>query len=101
MEYGEHVTSFSFLTDVLSDDYLALSRCDLFDRAAKTLPCKLEFYEVGRSRDVQGIVQKSPTLSIRTPAGLGSLTHDTSLGVDSISGGHMHVSFTGRTSRLS
>ena len=99
MEYGQHVASFSFLSDVLSDDYLALSRCDLYDRAAKTLPCKLEFYGVDRRRnEAQSIASKSPTLTIRTPAGMGNLNHDTSLGVKPVEGGFFHGSFVGMTS---
>jgi hypothetical protein len=46
MDYGPHVTSFTFLTDVLGDDYLSLARCDNFNSRSAVKPCKLEFHEV-------------------------------------------------------
>ena len=99
VEYGPHVTSFGFLMDVLGDDYLHVTRCDNFARNSE--PCAIEFFEVPRSRGFMSIDSGDPGTKIRVPTGVASAVHDTSLGVDSISGGHMHVSFTGRTSRLS
>ena len=97
MSYGEHVSSFSFLTDMLGDDYVSLARCDIFDRKAKTKPCKIEFHEVGRNREGARSLG-SPTLGIRTPAGLGNLVSDTSLGVTPYNGGYFQASFVGMTS---
>ena len=97
MNYGEHVAAFSFMTDVLNDDYAILSRCDLFDRRSKTKPCTLEFHDVGRDRSGARTLG-SPTLSIRTPGGLGNIVADTTLGVSQQNGGHIHTSFVGMTS---
>lgn len=69
MDFGPHVASFTFLTDVLGDDYVALARCDNFPGAGSGKPCKLEFFEVGRDR--RGLtLSGEPSLSIRTPAGI-------------------------------
>ena len=99
MTYGEHVTSFSFLTDLLGDDYVSLARCDNFNGADAGRPCKLEFHAVSRSREGMWLHNANPTLTIRTPAGIGSLVHDTSIGVDQADGGYMQASFVGMTSQ--
>ena len=99
MSYGAHVTSFTFLTDVLGDDYVSIARCDNFAGSNSGKPCKLEFHEVSRSRGGMWLSNAEPTLTIRTPAGIGSLVHDTSLGVQAAGGGFFQASFVGMTSQ--
>ena len=98
MDYGLHVSSFTFLTDVLGDDYVSLARCDNFNSGSAVKPCKLEFHEVHRHRRGMHLTDASSTLTIRTPSGLGSLAHDTSLGSSAAGGGYFAASFIGMTS---
>ena len=95
MQVGEHVTAFSFMTDLLSDDYVVLARCDPLLKGKQ--PCKMEFYETTRSRSGLDLTSKDPISKIRVPSGIGSLTHDTSLGVQAVGGGFIHVAFIGMT----
>ena len=96
MSYGKHVSAFTFLTDILGDDYVGLSRCDNYNR--NNAPCAMEFFDVSSGRSDTDIVGKSPGTKIRTPAGIGSLMHDTNLGVSPYEGGYFHMSFIGMTS---
>ena len=95
MTYGQHVSAFSFLTDLLGDDYVGVGRCDNFNR--NTGPCAIEFFDVTRARDSMDLTTKTPGTIIRTPDGIGSLVHDTSLGVAATNGGYFHMSFVGMT----
>ena len=95
MQAGEHVTAFSFMTDLLGDDYVAIARCDPLLKGNQ--PCKAEFYETTRSRSGLDLTTKDPISKIRVPSGISSLTHDTSLGVQAVGGGFIHVAFNGMT----
>jgi hypothetical protein len=97
MRFGPHVSAFAFLTDVLDDDYVAIARCHNYNRNSG--PCLLEFYSVTRGRygDMDLTAVDNPVLAMRIPSGLGSLVHDTSLGVPSTEGGYFHASFIGTT----
>ena len=68
----------------------------MFDRRAKTMPCKLDFFEVGRARKKE--LGADPTLSVRMPGGLGNIVADTNLGVTPQKGGYLQSSFVGMTS---
>lgn len=98
VEYGSHVASFTFLTDVLGDHYAAIARCDNFAGANAGQPCSLQFYETDTYRTRS--LTNSPTLTIRTPAGIGNIVHDTSIGRRPTGGGYMQASFVGMTSAL-
>lgn len=95
MTYGKHVSAFTFMTDLLGDEYLAIGRCDNFNRNYD--PCKLEFFEVGRSRSNLDITSRDPGTAIRTPTGISSLAHDSNLDVSVVDGGYFHLSFDGMT----
>ena len=80
-----------------------MARCDPTGRRdTSDGPCALEFFPVERARTDSSelsIAYQDPTLKIRVPTGVASVSHDTSLGVDaSVAGGAMHVSFSGLTS---
>lgn len=97
MAYGPHVSAFAFLTDILDDDYVAVARCDNYNRNHG--PCVLEFFSVPHLR--RGVLDLAtmggPQLALRIPSGIGSLVHDTSLGLSSTAGGYFHASFIGTT----
>ena len=96
MKYGKHVSAFSFLTDVLGDDYVGIGRCDNFNRVDE--PCAMEFYEVDRNReDMDLTAMEDPGTVIRVPQQIGNLVHDSSLGVPPEKGGYFHLSFVGMT----
>jgi hypothetical protein len=97
MVYGPHVSAFAFLTDILDDDYVAVARCDNYNRNHGS--CVLEFFSVPHLR--RGMLDLAtiggPQLALRIPSGIGSLVHDTSLGLPSTAGGYFHASFIGTT----
>ena len=96
VRYGEFVVSFTFLKDLLHDDYLSLSRCDLFNVESRTRDCKMEFHAFSPQNQHQELA--SSTLEIRTPAGFGNVAADSALGIDQVDGGYMHASFLSGTS---
>jgi hypothetical protein len=54
--------------------------------------------QVHRNRQGLQLTGVSPTLTIRTPSGLGSVAHDTALGTSAAGGGYFTASFVGMTS---
>ena len=90
MSLGQHATAFSFLKDILEDEYLSIARCGIGE------PCRIEFYEADGSSRHSG-ASGEPIQTVRVPTGISSLVHDSSIGASPLTGGNFAVSFTGMT----